>query len=141
MKQFLAVLYLLSIGHFLVAQEKEEKATLSGYIKDAESGETLLGASVYIQSLQLGVTTNVYGFYSLSVPKGKYEVTVSYLGYVSYKEVVLIENELVREIEMKPNSIQMKTVTVSSERRDENVKRAEMGVIKMDIKTIKKFKD
>ena len=131
------ILLVLLIG--ITSVKAQEKATLSGYIKDAESGETLLGAAVYIQSLQLGVTTNIYGFYSLSVPKGKYKVSISYLGYISYTEEISIDSNLVKEIEMKPNSVQMKTVTVSSERRDENVKKTEMGVIKMDINTIKKL--
>lgn len=78
MRQIFAFLYLLSISHFLVAQEKD-KAILSGYVKDAESGEALIGASVYVESLQLGVTTNLYGFYSLSLPKGRYKVSISYL--------------------------------------------------------------
>lgn len=139
MKQFLALLCLLPICHFLAAQEKVEKATLSGYIKDADSGESLIGATVYIESLQLGVTSNLYGFYSLSVPKGKYKVTIRYIGYVSYTEEISIESDLVKEVEMKPNSVQMETVTISSERVDKNIKSTEMGVIKMDIKTIKKL--
>ncbi len=139
MKQFLVGVSLLFVGHFLVAQEKNKDATLSGYVKDFENGEALIGATVYIQSLQLGVSTNIYGFYSLSVPKGKYKVTISYLGYISYSEEVSIENDLVRAIELKPNSIQIKTVTVSGESRDENVKNTEMGAIKMDMKTIKKL--
>ena len=138
MRQIFAFLYLLSISHFLVAQEKD-KAILSGYVKDAESGEALIGASVYVESLQLGVTTNLYGFYSLSLPKGRYKVSISYLGYISYTEEVSIENDLVKEIEMKPNSVQLEAVTISGERRNENIKKTEMSAIKMDIKTIKKL--
>jgi hypothetical protein len=139
MKRFLTFLGLIILCHSLVAQEKKEHATLSGYIKDFESGETLIGAAVYIESLKVGVTSNLYGFYSLSVPAGKYKVTISYLGYISNSEEISIEKDLVREIEMKPSLVQMKTVTVSSERRDENLKKTEMGMIKMDIKAIKKL--
>ena len=86
MKRFLTFLGLIILCHSLVAQEKKEHATLSGYIKDFESGETLIGAAVYIESLKVGVTSNLYGFYSLSVPAGKYKVTISYLGYISNSE-------------------------------------------------------
>jgi len=131
------VLLTLLIG--LASVKAQDQVTLSGYIKDFESGETLIGAAVYIESLKVGVTSNLYGFYSLSVPAGKYKVTISYLGYISNSEEISIEKDLVREIEMKPSLVQMKTVTVSSERRDENLKKTEMGMIKMDIKAIKKL--
>lgn len=136
MKKIITLLVLL-IGIKLV--KAQEKVTLSGYIKDSESGETLLGATVYIESLQFGVATNLYGFYSLSVPKGRYSVSISYLGYISYTEEILLENDLVKEVEMKPNSMQVGTVTISSERRDKNIRNTEMGAIKMDMKTIKKL--
>jgi len=61
--------------------EKKQKFTLSGYIMDGASRETLIGANVYVPSLNLGVTSNEYGFYSLTLPEGKYELSFSYIGY------------------------------------------------------------
>ena len=133
------IFILLAVIFGVSSIKAQENATLSGYIKDAESGETLIGAAVYIQSLTLGVTTNVYGFYSLSIPKGKYNVTISYLGYISHAEEISIENDVVKEIELKPNSIQLQGVTITSARRDENISKITMGVIAMDLKTIKKL--
>lgn len=131
---------LLLIYQEIIAQVKEEnKVTISGYVSDSESGEALLGANIYIESIQVGVTTNIYGFYSLSVPKGKYKIAVSYLGYVAYIEELIIKEDIVKSIELKSLSFNMKTVTISGERRDNNVKSTEMGAIKMDIKSIKKL--
>ena len=56
--------------------EVSGNAVLSGYIKDASNGETLIGATVYISELHAGTITNVYGFYSLSVPPAVYETEV-----------------------------------------------------------------
>ena len=56
---------------------------LSGYLNDESNGEALIGATVYVDELKQGVVSNPYGFYSLSVPPGKYTITFSYIGYGS----------------------------------------------------------
>ena len=53
----------------------QQKHTISGHIKDAETGEELIGATIFINELKTGGTTNVYGFYSLTIPEGKYTLT------------------------------------------------------------------
>ena len=63
---------LLSISIDNIAQEKH---TISGYIKDAATGEVLIGSSIYIKEIEKGVVTNVYGFYSLTVGSGVYNRT------------------------------------------------------------------
>jgi len=69
MKQLLLVLLLLPLG--IIAQEK---ATISGYLTDAQNGEYLIGAKVYIPSISAGALTNNYGFYSLTIPIGTYQI-------------------------------------------------------------------
>ncbi|KXK28830.1 MAG: TonB-dependent receptor plug [Bacteroidetes bacterium OLB12] len=59
----------------------QNRATVSGYLKDAANGEALIGATIYVKSLSTGATTNVYGFYSLTLEPGNYEVSFSYIGY------------------------------------------------------------
>ena len=85
--QVLGMVLLLFLSNFSLAQ-KTEKVTLSGYVKEAESGETLIGASVYVAELQTGTTTNEYGFYSLSLPPAAYEIEFSYLGFDSQTKTV-----------------------------------------------------
>ena len=74
-------------------QGNEPKLTLSGYIKDAASGETLIGASVYISSLGTGTTSNEYGFYSISIPAGSYQAEYSYLGFQSQVIDILLKDQ------------------------------------------------
>ncbi len=59
----------------------QEKHTISGYIKDAGTGEVLIGSSIYIEELEKGVVTNIYGYYSLTVESGIYNVIARYVGY------------------------------------------------------------
>ncbi|MEL7005774.1 MAG: carboxypeptidase-like regulatory domain-containing protein, partial [Bacteroidota bacterium] len=73
---YVAVLMIISLQ--AVGQEK---TTISGYVRDASSGEDLIGATVQIEGSSTGVVTNLYGFYSLSIPKGKVTIKVSYVGY------------------------------------------------------------
>ncbi|WP_145860381.1 TonB-dependent receptor [Pedobacter suwonensis] len=71
-----------------------DKVSLSGRIVDAESGEDLIGASLYIPELKQGVISNGYGFYSLTVPPGRYEIQVSLVGYTTLKTTCsLVSNE------------------------------------------------
>ena len=57
-----------------------QQHTLSGYVKDALTGEALIGVSIYVEKESKGATTNVYGFYSISLKSGEYEVKYSYVG-------------------------------------------------------------
>ena len=66
-------------GHQSIAQQK---ITLNGYVTDQESGEKLIGASVYVPSLREGVSTNQYGFYSITVPDSS-ELQFMFVGYAT----------------------------------------------------------
>lgn len=125
----------------VLAQEEvnKEKVTLSGYIKDGQNGETLIGASVFIPDLAIGSVTNVYGFYSLSVPKGSYQLTFSYVGFESQKlEVNLSENKSLT-VELKEASEVLNEVVISGEKEDVNITSSEMSVNKLSMKTIEKL--
>ena len=84
MKKLLFILALLSLAWSAGAQRGT--ATVSGYITDAESGETLLGAGVLVSNgakTPTGAVTNVYGYYTLTIPRGTTTLQYSYVGYTS----------------------------------------------------------
>lgn len=113
--------------------------TISGFVKSAESGEELIGATVAVKSQNVGVSANVYGFYSLSLPKGTYEVTYSYIGYKEVvKNVELTENKSLN-VELKEAVNELKAVEVTAEGAANNINSVEMSVNKIDAKTIKKI--
>jgi hypothetical protein len=117
-----------------------QKATISGYVKDASNGEGLIGASIYIKELKVGNVTNTYGFYSLSVQPGEFTLIFSSAGYTKQeKKVTFSGKNQTLNIEMKPESNELAEVRVTAKAVDENVRGIEMSVNKIDIKTIRKI--
>src|SRR5690554_3815021 len=115
----------------------QSKATLSGYLKDAQTGEGLIGATIYVDEIKSGTTTNVYGYYAISLPAGSYSVTFNYLGYVALSQVVILDNDKVVNIEMQPDQKLLQAVEITAERANQNVTSMDIGVEKMDAKMIK----
>ncbi|MCF8374621.1 MAG: TonB-dependent receptor [Bacteroidales bacterium] len=114
-----------------------EKVTLSGYVKSADTGEGLIGSTVYVTELKTGTATNVYGFYSLTLPKGKYTLQYSYIGYENTSIPTELNSDFKKDIELQPTSAQMEEIVVRGEAEDKNIRKAEMGVAKLSPKEIK----
>ncbi len=112
------------------------KFTIKGTVSDAGTGETLIGATVYIQELSNGATTNVYGFYSLTVPSGDYMLTFSYVGYESQSTKVTLDQARTIDIELVPESTELQEVVVSADPEDENVRSTQMSVNKLDMREV-----
>ena len=131
------LLLLLTLSPALVSAQ--QKVTLSGHVRDAANGESLIGATVYVQEVRNGTVTNVYGFYSLTVPPGEYQVTYSYVGYQSVSKKIPLSKDVRLAIELASDSQELEEVVVTSEGIDANVQSTEMSVNKLDIKTIQKI--
>lgn len=100
---------------------------MSGFIFDAESGEDLISANIYILELGTGTTTNGYGFYSLTVPEGKYSIRFSYTGYKAKTLEFDLNYSVEEDVELEPDSYEMEEVVVEDKVDDQNVKSTEMG--------------
>ena len=100
---------------------------MSGFIFDAESGEDLISANVYIKELGTGTTSNEYGFYSITVPKGKYTIRFSYTGYKTKTLELDLNYSVEDDVELEPDSYEMEEVVVEDKVDDQNVKSTEMG--------------
>jgi TonB dependent receptor/CarboxypepD_reg-like domain/TonB-dependent Receptor Plug Domain len=130
------LLLILPLGTFA----QNEKLTISGYVKDTKNGEGLIGASVFVKELLSGTTTNTYGFYSLTLPKGNYNLVITSVGYrKSIREVKLTDNNVTLNLEVQEDGQELAEVVVKAKREDENVKAIEMSVNKVEMKTIKKI--
>lgn len=132
---FYALFFFLLIGLTSFAQEK---ATLSGYIRDASNGEELIGAAVFVQELSTGTSTNFYGFYSLSIPPGNYQITTSYLGFQSKTQPITLKANQTLHIELEPEGLFIQEVVVTATEEDRNVKSIEMSVENISALQIKK---
>lgn len=140
MLKFNIILLLLLVLPALAYSEGDEadknKRTISGHIKDAETGEDLIGASIYVKEAESGAVTNVYGFYSLRMEIGSYTLRFSYIGYQTVEKEVDLKDNITLDIELSPKGELLKEVEVIAEAPDRNVKEAEMSVVKLDSKTI-----
>src|SRR5665648_415342 len=81
-----------------------KRYTVSGHVKDAETGEDLFGASVLVVEIGSGSVANEYGFYSVSLPKGQYSLRFSYTGYESQVHKVTVEKDILLDIQLTPVS-------------------------------------
>lgn len=137
MKSIIAVtLCLLSV---LTGYGQAEKFTISGYLRDASNGEALIGATVFVSELSAGTTSNVYGFYSITLPQGNYHINYSYVGYADAQKVVELSEDIRLDIEVRSADTELETVIISSEAIDRNVSSIEMSTVKMDIESIEKL--
>jgi CarboxypepD_reg-like domain/TonB-dependent Receptor Plug Domain len=117
----------------------QERYTINGYIKDATNGEALIGATLYLKTQNTGTTTNVYGYYSLTLPTGVYEVDFSYLGYARQSQTIELSKNIRLDINLKPEGEELEEVVVRADKDQSIVQSVEMSVNSLDIKTISKI--
>jgi TonB dependent receptor/TonB-dependent Receptor Plug Domain/CarboxypepD_reg-like domain len=124
------------VAQLLSGSAMAQKVTFSGYIRDSASGESIIGGIVYIKETNQAAETNTYGFYSLSVPKGEYTVSFSYIGHNTLtQKISLIANKTFNADLVSTTTL--KGVEIKATRKDENVKNTEMGKITLSIERIK----
>ena len=132
--------YLLKLIFFLFFAPKvlfsQNSFTLNGYVNDSETGEVLIGATVYVNELKSGTVTNAYGFYSLTLSEGEYKIDFRYIGYESLSTTVSLDANKKLNIELKSLDIQLQDVVVSDVAEDYNVSSIEMSTSKLDISKV-----
>lgn len=111
-------------------------ANLVGYARDAKTGEPIVGASIYIDNPRIGAISDRYGYYSLSIPKGRHILNIQSIGMRDTRRIINVYSDGKLNIDMVSQIMTLKKVIVSAEKVS-NIKRTEMGVQKLDIKTIK----
>lgn len=115
----------------------QEEYTISGTLKDKETGEDLIGAKIAVKELPgTGTITNVYGFYSLTLPKGTYTIQYKSLGFLSGEFEVVLNQDITKDIELEPEGKVFGEVIVTGEKLDENITSPEMGVDKLKMTDI-----
>ena len=135
-KLFLLPILLL----FILANSFAQKQfTVSGYVKDAKTGEDLYAANVYIKELTKGTTTNIYGFYSLSTLPGTYTLVFSYLGMADLEKTIVLDKDITFNVELQENEVVTAEVLVTGKKEDKNVDDAQTSVVELEIKTVKEL--
>ncbi len=131
------ILILILLGLLSPSIKAQQTYTLSGVVTDASSNETLIGVNIIIPSENTGVVTNEYGYYSIKLPVGEYEIQVSYLGYQSKSEKIILNENKEFNIQLKEASQSLDEVLVTAGNEGLKIKKPEMSVNKLSINTIK----
>lgn len=130
------ILVLLIIAPALHGQKR---ITISGYVRDASSGEELIGANVAIKESGSGTITNQYGFYSISLEPGFYTLVYSYVGYQAESRPLNFIENMELDVELAEAANELEEVTVTAEAANSNVTSLETGATKLQIKSIRKM--
>ena len=130
---FICIFMLICTG----VEAQVKSFTINGNIRDAANGEDLIGASISENTSHQGTTTNPYGYYTLSLPKGKHTLSISYLGYQQKDTVVELTGDTRLNFDLKTKANELSEVVVSAESHNANVTKSEMSVEKLSAQTIK----
>ena len=115
----------------------QNKYTMSGYLNDTATGETLVGASIRVKDGSHGTVSNGYGFYSLTLPEGNYQLVFSYIGYQPKTKSLKLNKNITLNVALRPQNIQGRELIVSGEREDKNITSTEMSRIDISGEKIK----
>jgi hypothetical protein len=116
----------------------QSRFSISGNVRDAASGEELIGAAVTVKELPgIGVVTNTYGYYALDLPSGKYTLKVQFTGFVVMEKAVDLSKNMKLNFDLQARNTELNAVEISAEKPDENLSRQTMGVEKLTAREIK----
>ena len=113
----------------------QEKYTLSGFVSDQNNGENIIGVNIFCKDLKQGVASNTYGFYSLTLPKGEYEISFSYIGYENQIYNINLNKDIEKDIAFKISSFSVGEIQVRG--KANIVKQTQSSVIEIPIEQIR----
>lgn len=124
---------------FVALAANAQKYTLSGYLRDSLTNEFLIGATVQIENTSIGASSNAYGYYSMTVNKGKVTLLVNYTGYEQKSFTIEAASNLILDISLKEKITSLNEVVVSSTKKDRKIVSTDMSVEKISAKDIKQI--
>ncbi|MDI9366430.1 MAG: TonB-dependent receptor [Flavobacterium sp.] len=138
LKGLTIILFFIGIMPILAYSQVKPKHTVNGTIRDKQTGETLIDATIKLTKLAgLGTLSNAYGFYSITAEEGNYTLVVSFAGYVNDTVALNLTKNTELNIALVPYRSQLEEVVVSTRKKNENITKAVMGVQKLSINEIK----
>ena len=114
-------------------------ATVSGQILDEQSKEPIIGATVFFKDLKSGTSTDADGRFTSQLPTGKHELLIQYVGYDDLLKPLMVYSDGSINIDMRKSAIDLDEVVVRAEAADANISTGQIGVDRLDVKTIKKI--
>ncbi|MBT8261080.1 MAG: TonB-dependent receptor, partial [Bacteroidia bacterium] len=136
-KNYLYILVLF-IG-FIFSANSQEKFTFSGYVSDAYNNETLIGVNVLIPNKNIGTTTNEYGFFSITLPKGEVNIVISYLGYKTISETINLDKDITQNFQLEESIEELNEIIITDNAERIKLRSPQMSLNKLSINTIKQI--
>ena len=119
----------------MFAASAQTKLTLNGFVKDSTNGESVISATISVNGKS--IVSNQYGFYSITLDEGEYDVLVSHVSYLTQSFHLSLHNNVQQNLFLLPKSAALTEVVVYSKRKDANVRSAQMGKVDLSINQIK----
>lgn len=136
-RRYLLLLLFFVFGSSALAAQ-EQKFTISGLLSDSTNGEMLIGASIYVKGTSTGTAANLYGFYSLTLPKGDYTLVCSYLGYKQKIVPISLTANVTMNIQLvTTTSATMKEVVITSDRNQEVLRNTQTSAISIQVDQVR----
>ena len=101
--------------------------TISGNVEELKSGESLIGATIYIEELKSGSVTNAYGFYSITIPEGKYTLTYSFIGFEEIKKEIILDKNIQMNIRLDEDTELLQEVVIDASKSIPFVENVQKG--------------
>lgn len=135
--KYCSICFLFLFFFFLLPSSAQQRFTVSGFISDSNTGENLIGATVSIKDKPNILTaSNAYGFYSITLPAGNYQIVSQYMGYSMQVQSVDLTKSAKINFSLNEQSSDLQEVTVTTQRKNENVTNTKMGLQKLTVKDI-----
>lgn len=137
MKRLLTQNFLVLLLFLTPTAFGQDKFTISGSLKDGETGEDMIGVRIAVLELVgTGAISNTFGFYSLTLPAGNYTLQYRSLGYTTVEVKIVLNADMTKNLELFPETKTFDAVVVTTEKDDQNITSGEMSVDKIDVKDI-----
>jgi hypothetical protein len=136
---FAFLLLTLALFYNQANAQQNKLYVVSGYVKDQNTGEVLINATVSINGSSINIQSNAYGFYSVSLPAGKYELTGTYTGYSMFSKQLDLNSNLTLDINLKSEAEEMDEVVVTGEKKLRRTNTVGLGIQQLSVNQIKKI--
>lgn len=117
--------------------QAQDRFTFNGYVRDSLTGESIIGATVNVVGSSRSLLTNNYGFFSITLPAGEYEMLISHVSFESQSRRIQLDRSLSQTILLSPRSAALQEVVVFNKKKDGNVKNAQMGKVDLSMNQIR----
>ncbi len=131
------ILFVLFLSSFSISQSNESMYILSGSVYDSKTDMPLSGVNIYIKDKPYGAATDLDGFFTFSIPSGLHAINVSYVGYITVEQTILVEEDTKQIFKLNPEFYESETIVSTAERPDNNMVSTQMSAATIDINAIR----